>query len=206
MIRLQRVCLLFLAVVLASCTAKAVDPDEVYAGGYKSYQRVYGEWTREQRLYHNFDTELILSATMYSKVFRDALRGETVRAEGLPTDKAGRMAAEDEAEAKRVVRFFVNAYMPRAKWNNLDQKDPSFRLWLTDVDGRRVGPDSVRLIKLKRKADRLYQPDAHAWSKNYDVRFPASDEAGTPLRLSGGTVTLLATGVQGAVELKWDIP
>ncbi|MCC6160604.1 MAG: hypothetical protein IT350_21330 [Deltaproteobacteria bacterium] len=192
---------------LPACSATGVNPDRLYEGSYESYRDVYEEWTRAGKIYHNFDTELVVDATMYSKVFRDALRGETARAEALPANDVAKMQKRDEEELGRVVKVFVSAYMPRREWNNLaDAKSPSFRFWLVDADGRRARPERIEEIKLKRRADVLYKPQVHPWARNYAIEFPAHDENGQALRLSGGAVKLHVTGVQGQADLVWDIP
>lgn len=196
-----------LVMIAGACSTTAVNPDRLYAGSYESYRDVYEEWTRAGKIYHNFDTELVVDATIYSKVFRDALRGETARAEALPSEDVAKMQKRDEEELARSVKVFVSAYMPRREWNNLaDAKSPSFRFWLVDADGRRARPERIEEIKLKRRADILYKPQVHPWARNYTVVFPNHDENGDPLRLSGGAVTLRVTGVQGQTDLVWKIP
>ncbi|MCZ7583268.1 MAG: hypothetical protein M5R36_08000 [Deltaproteobacteria bacterium] len=78
---------LFLA---ASCARVAVDADRVYEGDYDSYLGVLSEWTRTDKVYHNFETELVVGATFHGKPYRDALRGEKARAEKLsPNESPG---------------------------------------------------------------------------------------------------------------------
>ncbi|MCZ7583267.1 MAG: hypothetical protein M5R36_07995 [Deltaproteobacteria bacterium] len=116
------------------------------------------------------------------------------------------MTRRDEAELGRIARFTISAYMPVRQWNNLDDEEPSYRLWLVDADGRKVAPDRITVVKLETRAERLYFPIVHEWAKNYSVEFPLRDDDGELLRLSGGRVTLLAAGIQGTARLEWDVP
>ncbi|MCB9479433.1 MAG: hypothetical protein H6683_07095 [Deltaproteobacteria bacterium] len=183
-----------------------VDPDLSYAGTYRSYRAVNDEWTRRGKVYTNFETELVIDATFYAKPYRDALRAEKARAELLPPSEIAELQKKDELELEQMVFFFVSAYTPNRTWNNLNKDEPSFRLWLIDVDGRQVAPTRIQRVSLQRKADLLYHPPMHNWAKTYEVSFPRHDEEGNRLRLSGGDVKFVAAGVQGNAELVWQIP
>jgi hypothetical protein len=191
---------------LAGCAKHVVDPDVVYQQNYSSYLKVLGEWTRNNKVYHNFDTELIVDATWYSKVFRDALRKEKARVEKLPEEEIAILERKDSEELKTMVRFLVSAYAPRGYRMNLADPEPSFRLWLSDVKGRRTAPVIVKSIKLKRKADRMYFPYVSEWASVYEVVFPRYSDEGQELVLSGAIVTLSAAGIQGEARLEWDVP
>lgn len=187
------------------CAKPLTEADAVYRGDYGSYRKVVRQWTRRGNIYHNFETELIIDATYFSPVFRTALRKEKARAEALGEKEIARMERRDRDEATGWARFLVSAYTPRSLWNDLDARDPSFRLWLADESGRRVAPSRIKEIKFKRSADYKYYPHVNAWAKTYQVLFPLHDDDEAPA-LTGGKITLIVTGIQGRTRLVWDIP
>ena len=198
--------LAFLVFGFTGCAKQAVDPDVVYRNNYSSYVKVLDEWTRNDKIYHNFETELILDATWYSKVFRDALRKEKARVEKLPEDQIAILERKDSEELKTLARFILSAYAPRGYRMNLADPEPSFRLWLTDVKGNRAAPVTIKTVKLKRKADMKYFPYISKWASTYEVIFPRYSDEGRELILSGGKVTLSAAGIQGEARLEWEVP
>jgi hypothetical protein len=203
---LRIVFLAALVLFIGACADTAVDAGKVYKGDYSSYLAVLNEWTRSGKIYHNFETELIVNASYYSKTYRDALRRETARAEKLLPDEIARRERQDDHELKTQARFLVCAYTTMTGSNNLADPSPSFRLWLKDVKGRQVAPIKIKEVKFKREADALIRPYINEWSKNYEVTFPIADDSGAPLQLAGGRITLVAAGMQGTAELAWDIP
>ena len=194
------------ALVLFGCASVKVNSTAVYEGTYQSYLKVLGEWTRSQKLYHNFRTELVITATYYSGEYREALRAEKARSEKLTPGQLDRLVREDEGELAGLVRFLVHSYTPVRSWNDLSDKAPSFRLWLLDAEGRQVGPIRIKEVKLKKRSDHLYHPNLHQWGKSFEVVFPNRTDDGEPLVLTGGKIALLAAGIQGTARLEWDIP
>ncbi|MBZ0271799.1 hypothetical protein K8I61_07160 [bacterium] len=196
-----------LALFAAACAGKDVRPEIDYEGSYKSYLDVLENWTRMDTIYRNFETELIVHATYYSAEFREALRLERARAEKIIPDELARLAGSDREELERSARFLVSTYTPVAKWNNLDKANPSFRLWLVDVNGRKIAPTSIRERKIRLRAELMQYPYVSTWSKAYEVVFPREDAiSGETLDLKGGTFTLFAAGMQGEAKMEWAVP
>ncbi len=198
--------LMIVGLTVAGCAGRTVDPDVVYKDGYSSYVDVLREWTRNDKIYENFETELIIDATWYSKVYRDALRKEKARAEKLPEEEVAVLERKDAEELKTMVRFLVTAYAPRGYRMNLADPQPSFRLWLMDVKGNKAAPVTIKVVKMKRKADLKYYPHISKWAATYQVVFPRYSDEGGELILSGGKIILQAAGIQGEARLEWIVP
>ena len=198
--------LLVLAALLAACSSAAVRNDLTYQGTYDSYKAFLENWTRSDRLYHNFSTELIISATYFSLPMRRAFVAEWVRSYDLPPSEQDKLLQEQMADAGRSVEFIVAFYTAKFSFNDLDEPDSTWRLWLIDAQGNKVAPSKIERMKIKHEKEIYFFPTYTEWNRLYRAVFPALGDDGKPLVLNSGTITLRATSVEGKVDLVWEIP
>jgi hypothetical protein len=192
--------------ILVSCSQK-VDPTVAYEGSYRSYVKVLKEWTRTENVYQpSFDTIMTVTATWNSEVFQDAFVKEKSRAEKLLPDDIDNLERKIKEERERVVSFVLAFYTPKFKWNKLDESYSSWKLWLVDVNGTQVAPLAIERFEKIQIMHTKYYPYYDQWSYMYEVRFPREDAKGKPLKLKGGTVKFLVSGVFGSSELVWEVP
>jgi hypothetical protein len=193
-------------VVLMACAGARVRPDLVYEGTYRSYEKIFDNWTRVGRIYHYFSTNAIVSATYFATPMRRAYVSEWGRAFDLPMEERERRLTETTANAAQRLEFVVSFYTPTPRYNDLDQGDSSWRLWFVDGQGTKVEAAKVEPIRVKHEKDTYFYPTYTDWGRLYRVYFPAVGPDNKPLVAESGTVTLRVTGVEGMTDLVWQIP
>jgi len=204
--RLRRIAPLGALFLLLACAGARVRPDLVYEGTYRSYQRIFDNWTRNATIYHNyFSTVAIFSATFFSEPMRRAFVSEWGRAYDLPVAERERRLAEVATDTAQRVEFVVSFYTPAPKFNDLDRDDSSWRLWLIDAKGAHVEAAKIEPIRVKHEKDTYFYPSYNDWSRLYRVYFPAVGPDNQPLALTAGAVTLRVTSVEGAADLVWEL-
>lgn len=197
--------LLVLSLAIAACAGTAVRPDVAYEGTYESYRAVVDNWTRTGKVYKNFATQMAVSATYFSKPMRRAFVAEWARAFDLPDAERELLLQEHLEQAERSVEFVLSFYTPRYTYNDLSHPESSWRLWFIDAQGRKAGPAKIEVMRVKHRKEFYFFPSYTEWSRLYRAVFPALSEDGQPLELEKGVFTLRVTGVQGTVDLVWDI-
>lgn len=197
-------CLLLAA--LTACAGARVKTDLTYEGTYRSYEQFVDNWTRTGKIYHNFATQAIVSATYFALPFRRAFAAEWGRAYDLPMAEREQVLAEQIDHAKKRVEFIVSFYTPKERFNDLDKPDSSWRLWLIDAQGVKVEAAKIERLRIRHKKEYLFFPSYTEWSRLYRVYFPAVGLDGQSLVTESGAVTLRVTGVEGMANLVWEIP
>ncbi|HPQ69304.1 MAG TPA: hypothetical protein PKW95_09240 [bacterium] len=189
----------------AACDPTAVKPDVKHEGSYRSYQRLLDNWTRSDKIYRNFETHLIVSATYFSESMRRGYVAEYARAFDLPADETDFMLEEQLNKDRRDVEFIIVWYTPRMRDNDLDDPDSSWRLWFIDADGVKVGASQVKRLRVRHTKEYFLFPEYNEWSRLYRVTFPAVGPDGQALRREEGKVKLRVAGVEGSFDLIWDM-
>lgn len=191
--------------IVAACNSAAVKPDVKHEGSYRSYRSLLDNWTRSDKIYRNFETHLIASATYFSEPMRRGYVAEYVRAFDLPTDEADFMLEQKLNADRRDIEFVITWYTPRMRDNDLDDADSSWRLWFIDADGVKVGASKVKRLRVRHTKEHFLFPEYNEWSRLYRVTFPAVGPDDRALRREEGTVKLRVTGIEGAFDLVWKI-
>jgi len=204
--RLRLALTLLLVAGLIACAGVRVRSDLVYHHSYDSYRAIADNWTRSGKIYHNFATRAIVAALYLSRPMRQVFVAEWARAYDLPAAERDRLLAEHLERAAQSVEFVVSFYTPRERYNDLDEPESSWRLWLIDAAGAKVEAVKVEKIRVRHKKEFYFYPEYNEWNRLYRVLFPARDDAGRPLVTETGTVTLRVTGVEGMADLAWEIP
>ncbi|MHA1569015.1 MAG: hypothetical protein ACTSXZ_06060, partial [Alphaproteobacteria bacterium] len=177
-----------------------------YEGTYDSYKRVLDNWTRSGKIYDNFATHLSVSATYFSRPMRRVFVAEWARAFDLPEAERQMLLQDHLEQAERQVEFVVSFYTPEMRYNDLDHPESSWRVWFIDAAGTRVGAARIERVRVKHRKEFYFYPTYTEFGRLYRVVFPAVNEGGQPLAREQGKITLRITGVQGSVDLVWDIP
>jgi len=199
--------LLFVVLLAAlGCSGARVRPEVTYQGSYASYLSVLDNWTRTGKIYHNFETDSMASATYFAAPMRRAYVAEWTRAFDLPAGESASMLADQLEQDQRRVEFVISFYTPRMRENDLDSAVSSWRLWFIDATGRKVAPAKIALLKVRHRQEFDFYPSYTEFGKLYRVFFPVVGEDGQPLVRDQGTITLRIAGVRGLIDLVWDIP
>ena len=135
--RINGIAALMVLVLALSCSPAITLAPPAESGG-TSYDDEYQAWTRTARLYENFETLMVIHATIFSPRFVDAYLGEYRRVYD-PTP------VEYEALAGRLRRrsasgdcFFVAAFAGNRDWNDLSLSNSMWRIYLSTSDGRKL--------------------------------------------------------------------
>jgi len=195
-----------LLVLLAACAGAKVRTDLTYEGTYESYEKIFDNWTRSARLYKNFSTIAIFSATYFSLPMRRAYVSEYGRAYDMPMVEREAMLQREIDDAGRRIEMVLTFYTPRERFNDLSRPESSWRLWLIDANGVKVEAAKIEQIRVRHKKEYLLYPHYNEWSRLYRASFPAVGPDGKPLTTETGAVTLRVTGVEGMADLVWEIP
>lgn len=169
-----------------------------------TYLSTLERWTRTERVTIDMETRLTLSATYMSIQYRVAYIDEYAERFLLGGEQKKSMLTQGAREVKMYNVFFLSAYTPIDEWNDFDESDSSWKLYLEDDDGRRVSPVEIKKEDAGDPTLRGFFPYIDYWSSAYTVRFPTFDERGAPI--GGDDVSglkLIVTGVNGQTVLVW---
>ncbi|MDO8446770.1 MAG: hypothetical protein Q7T53_11865 [Deltaproteobacteria bacterium] len=187
--------------LLTSCaTQKVTKPTE---NGYGS---VLKKWTREGKVYSNFETKLLINATFKTEEFRESYVREYSTVYMLDTEKVKKLA-EDEIEAPRGYHeFFISIHTPIQEWSDLERKEPIWALYLVNEMGERVSPLEIKKLKGKGPNITRFFPYFDDWSVGYSVKFPLNllDQRQL-ITNETKSVKFVMTGPPGRGELVWEI-
>lgn len=196
-----------LVAVLAGCSPAPVDLSPVTPGSVTDdYDDVLDRWTRSTETYSGFQSIVSVAATYFGPEMLDAWVQEQQRAYGL--DAAGVKAerAKLDEDTARTHRFFLAVFTNEATWNDLDEADPAFRLWMSSNLGPRVAPVSIERVRDRNETIRRFFPTLGHFREGYVVRFARETPAGTPTVPPGArTLALELTGPHGSARLEWEI-
>lgn len=169
----------------------------------EAWTKVVKQWTRSNRIYDRFKTELMAWATYRSEKFR---RGYVVRyaaAYGLTPAEQAKMLADQLAAHRRDIVFLFAAFTPDRVNNDFNRKKSMWRLWLEDEFGRRLEPYEVR--RIRKVSDKLYRfyPHLTPYMNVYVVRFRRKDpRTKRPfLRAGAKQMSFWISGLPGRLRL-----
>jgi len=169
----------------------------------EAWAEVVKQWTRQNRIYNQFKTELMVWATYRSEKFR---RGYVVRyaaAYGLTPAEQAKMLADQLAAHRREIVFLFAAFTPDRQNNDFELKKSMWRLWLEDGAGRRLDPYEVR--RIRKVSDKLYRfyPHLTPYMNVYVVRFRRIDpRTKRPfLRAGAKVIYFWISGLPGQLRL-----
>lgn len=198
-------CAVTAALLLVTTGCAPFKTDEPSVGKpVSNYLATLERWTRSERVTEDMETRLTLSATYKSIQFRVAYIDEYAERFLIDTDRKKSMLVAEARAVKTHNVFFISAYTPVDKWNDFDETDSSWKLYLEDDSGRRVSPVEIRKEDAGDPTLRGFFPYIDYWSNVYTVIFPTFDERGVPI--GGDDVSglkLIITGVNGRTELVW---
>lgn len=183
---------------ISGCAAKTPTEEEAYL-------RVLNAWTRGVKVYEGLETKLYASATFKSPVFRDAYIERYAKGNQLDESYANALKEREAEQAEKFNEFFFTAYTPVDKWNDFEDTDSIWKVYLEDDKGARLQPVSITKLDPSDPLLREFFPYMDLWSYAYTVKFPKYSETGTEPIPGANTksMRLVITGVLGKGELTW---
>ncbi|MCK4739667.1 MAG: hypothetical protein KAT46_06930 [Deltaproteobacteria bacterium] len=170
-----------------------------------SYYDVLDENTETLKIYSGVELVLHLSATLKSKSFRAAYAREYSKRFKLDSAKTDVMKVDNSEALKEYVEFFFSAHTPDPKWNDFEEKDSIWKLYLSDSTKGRVIPFEIKKLEEDSPALKEFFPYIDAWSKVYSIKFPLYHETGEVVLSENLPLKLTIAGVKGEGELLFEM-
>lgn len=171
----------------------------------EDYRRIFDRWTRHERLVSADEGAIIeVWATLKSWEFREAYIEKYAEAYNLSrSDKAALREAQLE-KARSVYEFHLTVQTTDSTWNDLDDRESTWRISLSDGTGDEIYPEEIDRLRLPAPYELVFFPERTAFSRPYRVVFekPEAPSAGFSGPVSGELI-LKVTGPMGGVDMRW---
>ncbi|MBI5561529.1 MAG: hypothetical protein HY894_01555 [Deltaproteobacteria bacterium] len=174
-------------------------------GSQPPYQDVLAQWTRSEKVFVGLDARIYLSATYKDPSFIASYVDRYAAAYKLDDAYKAALLEREKEEAERYNEFFAAVYTPEDSWNDLQNKDSIWRLYLEDGTGARLAPISITRVDKSDPLLREFFPYFDMWSSGYRVKFPKYSDAGAEPIPGPSTMylRLTVTGIMGEGNLLW---
>jgi hypothetical protein len=190
-----------------SCTgvARLVQSTDPYHT--ETYKRVCDAWTREARIHRGLEVELIVSATFKSEDFRRTYAEEYAKAYRLTPETKKRFMEDQLKAAIHGHEFLMATFVPEEKWDDFDQANSVWKLYLVNDQNERVVPVEVRKVRRNDAVTPHFFPYVTPWKSVYKVRFPRNIPTTDQPIIEKNTkgMKLVITSVLGTTELGWNL-
>lgn len=169
------------------------------------YSDVLSRWTRSTKVFDGIDARIYMSATYKDPSYITSYVNRYSKAYKLDEDYARALLERELGEADKYNEFFISVYTPEESWNDLENRDSIWKLYLEDGSGARLVPVSILRVDKGDPLVREFFPYFDMWSSAYRVKFPKYSATGTePIpSASTGYLRLTVTGIMGAGTLEW---
>jgi hypothetical protein len=170
------------------------------------YDRVRSNWTRQGRLLRDFGTAFEVWAVFKGHEFRQAYVERYADLYGISEASRVELRQSQIEAAGRGYEFHVTAQSSNYKWNDLEDRESTWRVSLLDGTGAELSPDEVRLLQLPEPYEVTFFPNRTAFTRTYAIRFarPERDAQGRRwIGAESGRLTMRIAGPLGRVELAW---
>ncbi|UCD86653.1 MAG: hypothetical protein JSV01_02425 [Desulfobacterales bacterium] len=173
----------------------------------ETYKTVCDEWSREARIHRGLEVELIVSATFKSEEFRRAYAEEYAKAYRLTPEKKKQFVDDQLEAATRGHEFLMAAFVPEEKWDDFDQPNSVWKLYLVNDQNERVEPVEVRSVRRQDAVTPHFFPYVTPWKSVYKVRFPYNIPTTDQPIIEENTkeIKLVITSLLGTAELGWKL-
>lgn len=176
-----------------------------------SYRQALDRWSRHGRILSKteFDTSLVVVATLRSRAFQRAYVGKYLATYGIadPWEKA-RIEKEQAEQTEHGLSLFVLTRAHAASWNDLRAQSGKWRVSLLDDQGREVQADRIDAMSSRQAVEQnLLSASGESFdvfTKLWSVHFPASASDGKPFpQPTAHKISLRVAGPLGQTELPW---
>lgn len=171
---------------------------------YREWLELVDTSSRSFELTHQLDTRLIGRATLLTPAVREAYAKEYVRMYHLPEGEASRVYAFERKKSEESLEVLVWVTAKESKLASLEEKDKLWKVTFRTGDGELVSPQSIEWYKKPDRVATYFYPHLDTLGRTYRLNFPVRGSSGKLLTESG-PLTLMFAGVQGYVELTWDM-
>ena len=169
------------------------------------YVDAHDTWTREEAVYHGFETSLKVRATLKTEAFRRAYVEAYGEIFALDPGTKARLLEMELADEQRALVILAAVYTPEYSMSNLT---PSKGIWEVRLENGRGGVSrpTVRRINTRSPTWARLLPDLSTHEGLYELRFERITDDGTPFAKSGDTLELIIAGAPAHARLNWAVP
>jgi hypothetical protein len=173
----------------------------------RSYEEKIINWTRSGIVYQSLDRVLSVHAIYFSNEMRKAYASQYHTVFGIDPDKVDSDLEMMATFAGKGHEFFVFADTNEFSWNNLDERESVWRLFLGGGDGRvGVSPSSIQRFSGRGPNMRAFFPFVNEFGRAYLVVFPLEQTDGKPLLENAlGQITLRISSAFGTAQMSWQV-
>lgn len=133
------------------------------------YEKTLAKYTKTYRLYDQFETKAIVSATIFNEDFIKSYVKERERYS--KTEEFQAFLDRENFLLKNYLRFFVSFYTPNEELIDLDKTNSVWKVFLETSDGKRIYPFSIKKAEEHRDVLTHYFPYLDYWAKPYYINF-----------------------------------
>ncbi|MCX7990420.1 MAG: hypothetical protein N2999_00080 [Proteobacteria bacterium] len=198
---MKRLFLIILFLILSACSARELKELGALPKTEKTeYTETLKKYTRTFKLYDQFETKALVTATIFTPSF---IRAYFTERERYSKTEDFRMFLDRENFlVNNYLRFFVSFYTPNEGLIDLEKSDTSWNIYLETSDGKRILPFSVKKAEEQRDILTYYFPYLDYWARPYYINFkkehidPSKDKV----------LTLNFVSVLGKITLDFSLP
>lgn len=194
MTRLYGIPFLLAAIVMSGCaTGKTGSKYQLFSDPLDS---AVAASNRTMKLYHQFDTKLIVDAIYNDKQLRDAWVERKSESSNLSDGETKILSEAQDSDNMRYAQFFVALYTPEEEWNNLADPNSKWSVFL-QPGAEPIHPESITKIN----------SESLPWSSNlpFDLNFRTLYQINFPRDKSGfGAQKLHISSLLGEIKLTWE--
>jgi hypothetical protein len=166
---------------------------------------VLSTWTRTDKVYQGLDNKLFVTATYHAPELRRAFAIAFPEIYGHGGTVTRQELVDLTPAAEQSNTFFLAAYTPDTKWNDLAQTDSIWRVTLIGDNEVAAAPVEIQQVKVDENL-RVVYPYIGRFDRCYLVRFPLADPMERLVIDPGGTgFRLRVASALGAAELVWQL-
>jgi len=180
------------------------DPERRKTHRARDYTRALRTWTRELKLYRDFESKLLMRALFRSKSFRETYSREYARRFMLPSDDYALLRERQLDDGARFHEMLIAVWAADTKGGHFVGDDAPWQIRLVGPDGRSVAP--LVLQRVKRPSTELLElfPFITGHDRVFIAKFPVLGDDGTPLLPGDGALRLRVAGVLARGEMNWE--
>jgi hypothetical protein len=174
-------------------------------GVSREYRDALNAWTRTRTVLSQFETKVVISATLKNAAFRKAYGKEYERLYPLPASDSKAREDLQAGLAADFTEFLFYANTPSDDANDFDQQNSLWTVYLCDDRGNWMAPLEIRRItKITPLIEAFYPYVRPYYGKFYSLKFaPLKDSEGKPDAAAKKSYVLVFTSVLARVELEW---